>query len=401
MKIRAAHFAAVDRIEAADLHTLIIRLKEPFAPLLTYLAHPMNAIVDRNVIDENGGRLDRADAGSGPFKLVEWRKDQHLIVERHTDYDDAQRPSLARVVFLPMSDATARTTALRNGEIDLILDVTPKDARVLEKSPGLRVPSVPGTFWQYVGLNTSRKPLGDVRVRQAIAWAIDRQALNQVVNLGRATILDGGHIPPGHWAYGDLHLYPQRDLAKARTLLAEAGVGDGFKVVCKVGSAFPYQVAAGQMVKQQLREVGIEVQLLAQESSVFFDALGKKDFDLTVCGWVGFVDPDEWTYELFHSKGMYNQQAYANPAVDALLEQGRGALDRNERHRIYRDAQEIIAREAPMIFLYANNQTSAYQPDLNGFVVQPTASTLSLRDASVPSGDAQAAPGGAAWHATR
>src|SRR5690606_23547707 len=136
------------------------------------------------------------------------------------------------IVFLPMSDATARTTALRNGEIDLILDVSPKGARVLEPTTGVTVASSPGTFWEYLGINNARKPLDDVRVRQAIAWAIDREALNRVVKLGRATVLDGGHLPPGHWAHADFSAYPRRDVERAKALLREAGHAEGLSLVC-------------------------------------------------------------------------------------------------------------------------------------------------------------------------
>lgn len=383
-EVRAAHFAAVKEIETPDEHTVVLRLAEPFAPLLTYVAHPMNAIVDRDVVEANDGSIDRVAAGSGPFKLVEWRKEQHLAMARHEGYHVPGLPRLSRVVFLPMPDPTVRTIALRNGEIDLILDVTGRDERVLRPAKNVSVAAVPGTFWEYVGINTAREPLNDVRVRQAIAWAIDRDAINRVVKLGAATVLDGGLIPPGHWAHAGLSIYPQRDLDKARELLTAAGVQPGeLKLICKVGSAFPYQVAAGQMVKQQLRDVGIEVQLLAQESGVFFEALGKHDFDLTVVGWVGFVDPDEWTYELFHSKGMWNQQSYNNARVDALLEEGRRTTDRAARQRVYAEAQRIITDEAPMVFLYANDQASAALPAVGGFVVHPTASTIFLRDAAL------------------
>ncbi len=379
-EVRAAQLAAVKEFTAPDPHTVVLRLSEPSAPLLTYLAHPMNAIVDPAVIDASGGRLDRADAGSGPFRLVEWRKDQHLVMDRHANYHRRGLPRLSRVVFLPMSDPTARTTALRNREVDLVLDVTPSEMRVLRSASGVATDSVPGTFWEYLGLNQSRTPLDDVRVCRAIAWAVDRPSLNNVVKLGGATVLDGGHVPPGHWAHAGLHLYRRRDVPRAKQLLAEAGVRAGLKLVLKVGSAFPYQVAAAQMVKQQLRDVGLDVQLLAQESGVFFDALGRKDFDLTICGWVGFVDPDEWTFDLFHSGGKWNQQAYANKAVDALLARGRATADREARRAIYRDVQRIVADEAPMVFLYASEQASARLPDVAGFVTHPTASTIFLRD---------------------
>ena len=148
----------------------------------------------------------------------------------------------------------------------------------------------------------------------------------------------------------------------------------------KVGSSFKYQVDAAQMVKQQLAEVGIDVQIQALESGLFFDALNQRDFDMTLVGWLGFVDPDEWTYNLFHSDGKYNQQAFSNAELDHLLEQGRRTLDRAQRQRIYADAQRIIATEAPVVSLYVNDQTSAWRREVRGYQVHPTATTLWLRE---------------------
>lgn len=379
-QVRAEQFAAVDRIETPDSQTVLIHLREPLAPFLTFLAYPMNAIVERAVVEASGGSIDQADAGSGPFKLVEWKKDNRLVMQRHDGYHVPERPYLDRVTFRPISDETARTTALRNGEVDLVLDVAAKDVQLVERAEGVKVESVPGTFWEYLGMNTTRKPLDDVRVRQAIAWALDRSAINKVVKFGRATVLDGAHIPKSHWAHADLHVYPARDVEKARQLLADAGHGGGLKLSLKAGSAFPYQVAAGQVIKQQLKDIGIEVELQSQESSVFFDALGRKDFDLTVVGWVGFVDPDEWTYNLFHTGAKWNQQGYANPQVDAWLQQARVTLDRDQRKQLYRQVLETITAHAPMAFLYLNDQIAARQEPVQGFIVHPTASTIFLRD---------------------
>lgn len=379
-EVRAEQFAAVAGIETPASHTVVIRLSEPVAPFLTYLACPMNAVVDREIATKHDGSLDGADAGSGPFRLLEWKRDQHLIMKRHAGYHLDGKPYLDRVIFRPIPDETARTTALRNGEIDLVLDVPAKDVTILEKLSGVAVQTVPGTFWEYVGLNTTRAPFDRKEIRQAVAWAIDRHMINRLVKFGRATVLDGGHIPPGHWAHADLHLYPKRDLTKARALLQKAGVTGPIEVTLKVGSSFPYQVQAAQIVKQQLKEIGINVTLRALESSVFFDDLARKDFQMTLVGWVGFVDPDEWTYNLFHTGAKWNQQGYSNPEVDQRLEHGRRALSRSERMKTYTAIQRIVAEDAPMVFLYANEQTSAYRDDVRGFEVHPTATTLCLRD---------------------
>jgi peptide/nickel transport system substrate-binding protein len=380
MGVRAQQFEAVEAIQTPDARTVVLQLSQPVAAIRSYLAYPMNAVVDREVVEAHGGRLDRADAGSGPFRLVDWRQNQRLVMERFDGYHVEDLPYLDRVVYRPMPDETSRTTALRTGEVDLVNDVAAKDVAILEGQPGVVVESIPGTFWEYLGVNVRRPPLDDVRVRQAIAWAIDRDLLNRLVKLGRATPLKGGHIPANHWAHADLSIYPERNVTKAKALLAEAGHPDGIGVTLKVGAAFPYQVRAAGVVKQMLADAGIRVELRSLESAVFFDSLGSGDFDLALVGWVGFVDPDEWTYELFHSAGKYNQQGYANPELDELLERARRTLDRAERQRLYRQAQAIIARDAPMIFLYVNDHTSAWRQRVQGFRVHPTATTRGLRE---------------------
>jgi peptide/nickel transport system substrate-binding protein len=317
--------------------------------------------------------------------MVEWKKDDHLTLERDPHYYVRGLPRVERLVYRAIADENARTTALQTGEVDIELDVPPRDVAELRRDPALSVESVPGTFWEYIGLNTRRPPFDDARVRQAIAWAVDRNLLDRLVKLGRATVLDGGNIPPSHWAYAGLHVYPHRDLARARRLLRQAGHAGGFSTTLKVGSSFPYQVNAAQVIKQQLRDVGIRVHIVMQESGLFFDSLGRHDFDMDVVGWVGFVDPDEWTYNLFHSGGKYNQQGYSNPALDKLLELGRKLGDRQRRKQIYTKIQRIVAADAPMVFLYDNSQISATRRRVKGFFVHPTASTIFLRDVSLGS----------------
>lgn len=378
-KARSSHFALLEEIQVIDDSTIVLKLTQPMAPFMIYLANPMNAIVDKEVVEKNNGSLDSADAGCGPFKLVEWKKDQHLILEKNAEYFVEGLPYLDKITFRPIPDATAQTTAIRNKEVDIILDVTTKQALVLKKAEGIVVEMIPGTFWEYLGINTTREPLDDARVRQAIAYALDREALNKMVKFGMATILDGGVLPETHWAYADLHLYAKPDPAKAKQLLADAGVENGFKTTIKVGSDFEYQVQAAQIIKQQLKPLGIEIEVSGLESGIFFDSLGKHDFDMTVVGWLGFIDPDEFFYNIFHSEGKWNQQVYANKDFDALLEEGRVTTDQAKRKEIYTQIQKILAEDVPMAFLYMNPRIAAYQENITGFDVNSTVTTLSLR----------------------
>ncbi|AJY74253.1 ABC transporter substrate-binding protein [Paenibacillus beijingensis] len=377
-KVHASEFELVSSVETPDPYTIVIKLKQPMAPFLSYLAHPMNAIVNKDVVEANGGKLDGADAGSGPFQLEEWKKDQQLVLKKNPNYFEQGLPYLDQVIFKPITDETARTTAIRNGEIDLILETTAKENEVLAKEQDVKLESVPGTFWEYVGINAKDPALKDPKVRQAIAYAIDRQQINQLVKFGKATVLDGANIPPNHWAFPDLKLYEKRDVEKAKQLLQEAGAAN-LKLTIKAGSDWDYQVQAAQIVKQQLKDIGIEVTVQAQESGVFFDALGKGDFQMDVVGWSGFVDPDEYLYNIFHTGGAWNQQGYSNPEVDKLLEQGRTTVGDDARKEIYKQAQKLIAEDAPMVFLYMNERTAAYRTSVSGFEVEPTVSTISLK----------------------
>ncbi len=383
--VRSRHLATIDRIETPDDRTVVLHLAEPTAPLLTYLAYPMNAIVDREAIDANGGDLRSTDAGSGPYRLVRWQRGRRLELARHDGYHLPDLPRTATLIYRPVADETARTTSIRLGEVHILHEVPAKDRDALQRARGVRVESVPGTFWEYIGLNTQRPPLDDVRVRRAIAWAVDREQLNRAIKFGHATVLDGGHIPPNHWAYADLHVYPEVDRDKARALLEEAGHPDGFTMRMAVDSSIDYQVRAAEMVKQQLAAVGIRVELKGLEPGVFYQQLNDRDFDSTLVGWLGFVDPDEWVAEIYHSDGAYNQQAYRNERVDELIERGARVHDRDERRAIYRELQRLIAEDAPTVFLYVNPHTTAMREAVEGYVVHPTGTTLWAASASVPS----------------
>ncbi len=378
-EVRASHFDALEEIQTPDQYTVKFVLEKPVAPFLTFLAYPMNAVVNKQAVKQNDGNIDNVDAGSGPFQLGEWKKDQHLVLNKFKDYFKEGKPYLDTVKLRPIPDETARTTALRNEEVDMILQVASKNVKTLEKETGIQVNSVPGSWWEYVGLNTTKEPFDDKKVRQAIAWGIDRQELINMVKFGMATRLADGPIPPGHWAHNSEQVYPERDVEKAKKLLAEAGYPDGFKTEMIVLPKENNKNAA-QVIKQQMKDLGIEVNIRSLESSVYFNKLGNKEFEMTQIGWVGFVDPDEFLYNIFHTGEKWNQQGYSNKQVDKLLEKGRTTIDQEKRKKIYTEAQTIIAEDSPLVFLYVNEQISALWDKVKGFDVNPTVSTISLEE---------------------
>lgn len=378
---RANQLEKVEAIETPDDNTVVITLSTQFAPFLTYLANPLNAIVEKAVVEENGNDLSNVDAGSGPFALVQWNSGSSVDMEAFGEYWEEGKPQVETLQLKSITDATARATALRNGEIDMIIDAVDQETAVLNSADGVVLESIPGTFWEYVGMNCESEYLKDAKVRQAIAYAVDREAINNAVKMGSATVLKEANIPETHDYYGGDEIYAARDVEKAKELLAEAGYGEG-EITLKItaGSDWQYQVDAAQMVKQQLEEIGIQSEISALESGIYFDGLNSGDFDLTVCGWSGFVDADEYLYDLFTTEGAYNQQNYSNTQVDELLEQGRVTTDETERKEIYKEAQKLIAEDAPMAFLYMNSFTVAMRDNVKGYTVHPTAATIFMKD---------------------
>ena len=378
---RASQLEKISAIETPDENTVEITLDSQYAPFLTYLANPLNAIVDQKVAEENEGNLSNVDAGSGPFSLIEWNEGSSVDMEAFSEYWEEGKPKVDGLQLRTITDATARATALRNGEIDMIIDAVDQETAVLDGADGVVLETIPGTFWEYVGMNCESEYLKDVRVRQAVAYAIDREAINTAVKMGNATVLTETDVPPNHEYFGGDEIYASRDVEKAKSLLEEAGYQEGdITLKITVGSDWQYQVDAAQMVKQQLEEVGIQSEISSLESGVYFDGLNSGDFDLTVCGWSGFVDVDEYLYDLFTTGGAYNQQKYSNPEVDALLEEGRVTLDETQRKEIYKEAQKLIAEDAPMAFLYMNSFTVAMRDDVKGYTVHPTAATIFMKD---------------------
>lgn len=380
--LRSEPLAHLESIEVVDDRTLVVNLSEPMTPLMTYFAHPMYAIVDRQAVQANDGKIERGMAvGCGPFKLALWQKDRRAELVRHEGYHHKGLPRVARLIFRPIADEQARTVALANGEVDIVLHVPAREIESLDEQADVTVASRAGTFWEYIGINTARPPFDDARVRQAIAWAIDREALARAVKRGHATAYQGGHIPPYHWASADFTMYQHRDIDRARQLLDQAGHANGVSGELIVAANVQYQVDAAVMVKQMLADAGINITVQRLEGGQFGQRLGERDFDMTLVGWTGFVDPDEWTYPLFHTDGKYNQQNYSNPQVDSLLEAGRRTADREQRQRLYAQAQRLITEDAPMVFLYYNDHTSAWRAGVSDFDVRRTIASTPLRRA--------------------
>jgi len=381
---RGSHLGPVESIGAAGPHTVVLRLAEPYAPLPSYLAHPMNAVLDRGAFEAAGGDFMVSDFGAGPYRVKGWRVGSELLLERREGYNGPTPAQTPRLAYRPIADDTAKSTAVRRGEVHLVHEVSPKHTVLLEEAEGIEVASVPGTWWDYLGLNTRQPPLDDPRVRRAIALAIDRQDIVDAVFFGRATPLTAANLPPTHWAALPEPVYSHHaDLDAARALLAQAGLAGGFGLTLRFTTGYRDQAQAATMIKQQLRPLGIDVELQAMDFSALVSRLNSGAFEAVLIGWAAQVDPDEYLYDLFHSDGPFNQQGFDDAEVDRLLETGRTTFDRDARRRAYHAAQRRIAELAPMVFLYVRPQLTAVRDTVTGYDVHPTGTTRGAASATL------------------
>jgi peptide/nickel transport system substrate-binding protein len=377
---RAYMFAKVTSVNVIDEYTVEFKLKEPYTPLLAALASPLNAIVPKEVVEKNGD-LKKVAVGTGPFKFVKMIPGTTIELVKNKDYYVKGLPYLDGITFTPIPDDTSRTTGLRTGNVDFIEQIPHKDIDILKKDKSIVVQGGPGTTYDYIGFNMNKAPFNDVKVRQAISYVIDRKELVQTALFGHATVINGGPIPKTHWAYADFTQYTP-NIEKAKQLLKEAGYEKGFDATIKVGSAYKMQVAMAQIVKEQLKQVGINVKVQQMEWGLFLnDVTTNKNFDLTVLGWVGAVDPDDWLYAQFHSGEKWNFYGLNDPQTDALLEKGQGEQNQDVRKKIYADAEKRIAEMAPYVFFEVEDQYEAISPKLKNYVTQPTGSFTGFRDA--------------------
>jgi peptide/nickel transport system substrate-binding protein len=356
----------VKAIDAPTPDAVRITMQKPFAALLSHLDTFM-AIVPKEEVDKNGD-LSKVMVGTGPFKFVEFVPNTHAKLVRYDAYHEPGLPYLDGLTWTPIPDDSTRTANIKTSSVDFADQIAQKDIQSLQSERGVQLARGQSTLHDYLMLNTTRKPFSDVRVRQAIAMTLDRKLMTDTILFGFGTPMDGGIIPSWHWASANLHLYSTPDIPKAKQLLSDAGYPNGFPLTIGAGSNYAAQVQAAEMLKDQLKQIGIEVTPSPQEWGTYIDAVvTKKDFDAAIIGWIGAIDPDDWMYSRFHTGEKWNTTGYSNPQVDKLLEQGRATTDQNQRKQFYNQADQIIVSEAPFVFFYLYDQYEALRDYVKGY----------------------------------
>jgi peptide/nickel transport system substrate-binding protein len=291
-----------------------------------------------------------------------------------------------RVQFRFIPEASVRLAELESGGTDLIAGVPAQDLRRLRVSLLVDLHMVIGTNYRLMAFNTSVKPFDDVRVRQAIAHAVDKQKIVDVVWQDRGVAAEGP-IPPTSWAHDERFRGLTFNLARAKQLMAEAGHANGFDMnyLITAGEESQREVA---VIIDQLKQINVNVKVTAVEFPTLLDRLLKTNYDVLRVGWTVNPEPDALLYSPFHSSaiGGFNFTKYRNPRVDELLDRGRIVTNQNDRIRIYRDAQRLIVQDAPMVFIFHERRTYAtrkavqgFRPHVSGWIVLKTPYGIDVR----------------------
>lgn len=375
-----AYFTVISRIEVVDELTVRFVLKEPYAPFITVLSFTQAAIISPKAAESLKEAIltSPINIGTGPFKFKEWVKGDRIVLVRNENYWNGT-PYFNEVVFKVVPDAQTRTAMLLAGDLDLIIQPSATDVEMLSQRSDVRVIATASNRVMYVGINTRYGPLKDVRVRQALNYAVDKEAIVKNVLFGLGEVTDSP-LPSYSLGYLRLGPYPY-DPGKAKELLREAGYPNGFKVVLITPTGrymFDKQVA--EAVAQYLREVGIEVELRTYDwptyVSTILAPLNATEVQLFLLGWSpGTPDPHLYLYQRFHSTQFtpngFNNFFYNRSEVDKLLDEGVRNADPVKRVAIYENVSKIIWEDAPNIFLYLQYFVVVTRADLINVKVFP------------------------------
>ena len=380
------HLANVDKLSAvtnavaADPSTVKITVKQPTPNLLSNLGGFKGmAIVQRRNVES--GQIATHPIGTGPFAFQSQKSGDSITLTANPTYW-AGAPKVSGVMFRFISEPSTALSALQAGEIDWTDSIPAQRVAQLGGDDSVRLAVTPSNDYWYLALNEAHKPYNDVRVRQAIAYAIDRDAIVAATSYGTATANQLA-IPKGNPWYTPYDRY-RHDTEKAKSLLREAGAAPQ-KLDMLVTAEYPQTVTAAQIVADNLAPLGITVNVRTVDFATWLDDQNNGNFDMLMMGWLGNIDPDDFYYAQHHTNGTSNAQKFSDPEVDRLLDAGRIETNRDARDRDYAKAATIIADQVSYIYLYNPSVIQAWGRGLSGYETRRDGA-VRLRTASLAEG---------------
>jgi ABC-type transport system substrate-binding protein len=358
--------ATVDAIEATAPLEVTFKMKSPSAHFPSVLADVAGMVTSPAAVAKFGADFGSNPVGSGPFMFKEWQRGSQIVFVRNPNY--WKKPAyLDEVVLRPMPDQQTRFASLKAGNLDVVMNAAARDVLEAKQDKKLKVinPGSLGTV--FVMINVGRPDVSDVRVRRAMTYALDRDALNRVVNKSLYKIANtpfGTGLAPHEQVDG----YPGFDLAKAKALLADYGKPVRLKFTV---NASPLSILTAQALQQMWKKAGIETEIEQVEQVQGIRMAAAKDYQVMLYRWAGGPDPDKNVHQFFHSKATVNRTNYSDPEMDRLLDAARGTSDPAARLKLYRQVNNLLARDLPYIFLNYFDNYALASAAVNGMVGVP------------------------------
>jgi peptide/nickel transport system substrate-binding protein len=347
---------------------VIFHLKTPFGPFLSNLANN-GEIVNQIAIESSDAA--RNPVGTGPFKFVEWVQGDHITLEKFDGYFVDGKPYLDGIDFKFLLVDQGRIDGLSAGELDWVDAVPLQNLSSLSTDPAYTyVTSATAGIPDYLALNTALAPFDDKLVRQAVYWALDRTQIRDVAYSGAGEV-GIEEVPTGSsWYDGTPEVTP--DLDKARSLLQQAGFGNGLTVEYLGLPQYPELLKTGQVVREQLKQVGITMNIKQVDVSIWFDSFVKGEYQITSAYQERTIDPDNFYSLVIRSGGVINTTSYSNPEVDRLIDQARIETDDTARQGLYQQIRGIVFEDSPIIYAHYETINYLMNPDVTGSTVNPT-----------------------------
>lgn len=360
-------------LKAVDDYTFQFSLKDANAGIIAALCHPAAFIVNEKAVTEAGKDYARNPIGTGPFKLESWTKSASMVLKRFEDYHGTA-PEFDTLEVRVIPEATNRVIELETGGVDIAYDISPNDVSRVEENSNLQLFRTPDYGTLYMGMNTQKTPLNDVRVRQAIAKAIDVEQIVNAVWRGVGKAASAPYTSTIKYSIAEKNEPNKKDIEAAKQLLKEAGYENGLQLTVSTSDR-QERINAATIMKEDLKEIGIDLTVEVLEWSAFIEKLENGEHDLYMLSWISdSPDPDMVVYPCFHSSmaGPGGNYMFLNdPEVDELIIKGRRTLDGPDREKVYEDLQNKIIELAPAIFIYNSEIVIGARADIENIELTP------------------------------
>ncbi len=372
---RRGELAVMASVDVVDPMTVRVNLSAPFAPLLATLTDRSGMMVSPKAAEAAGEKFGANPVCSGPFKFVERVAQDRIVLERHAGYWNKGQIHFQRITYLPIVDATVRLANLRSGQLDFIERLAPSDVPGLKGDNRFRVAKIVEIGYQGITINVGKSdvakknPLGsDPRVREAFELSLDRQGIVQVAMDGEAQV-GNQWVAPSNRYYGKSAPIPKRDVARAKKLLAEAGVPNPVVNLMTPTTSDAQRIA--QVVQAMAKEAGFDVKIQSTEFATSLNMADKGQFEAYMLAWSGRADPDGNLHTMLACQGPTNYAGYCKPEVEQLITDSRTSLDPAKRAQAYDKIAAQVQKDRPIVYLYHRNWLWAHTAKLSGLRTVP------------------------------